>query len=796
MSIYTINNLLEHDGIVIPIIQRDYVQGSDLESERRNEFLDSLFKTLLIKDGKQNLDFIYGRTQKGLGFLPLDGQQRLTTLYLLSWFIHQINGTFANHKQNMQKFLYKTRNSSERFCALISNLPDEFEFDFDNKKISEQLSDLASFDMSWNDDPTIQSMLQMLDAINSKYKQLKDKDFLSKLLEDKYSPDESFEQLSKRIDERIDMDAICFDLLDMNEDSFKLTDELYIKMNSRGKQLTEFENFKARFIDYIEAEHPLQKDMFCEKVEFDWTQLFWPYAYNRWEKETNEQKTDEDKDSCKYPIIDDYFMNYFEVISQLLYFRDNKDKKATDFVFDFEQIKSIYSTPYDNDKDWNLKFLFSSLDFFYNLINDNKLSKPERIDHFFKKFYTTTNSSPEKINLFIDNLNLFEQAIYKGKEMNEKGKMYLYCICFFNYQNKNNDWETYLRFIRNMLESKKQKDYSKNLTHLSSLIRLTDFGKYCPLFEAAAKEPDLVSALVENRITSNSEKEAFILESLKASLIKSEDEKKAVYSLENNIYLKGDLGNFDIKNSFSNIKAYSKAFLEIWNLNNQKLINQALIATGFKGLKNKKCRLGETIFYGVEKSWDRVLTEIDESQILWLVNFLNQYLLRTEKTIEEKLEAIISETLGKLSNNVLEFYLLKYADFFSDLCYFAKKNDFEIRILKSDFRNPLVAYHINPYVLTVCKKLNNPTIVEARDCYSIQSEISGINLKNGVSMECKLDGWLIIDSNGIIPIELINKYNIRNLVLKHSMQKDRVEIAVDFCNELYNLIPDSFVTLK
>ena len=70
MSVKTINDLLENDGIIIPIIQRDYVQGSDLESERRNEFLNSLFKTLLIPNEKQNLDFIYGRTQKGLGFLP------------------------------------------------------------------------------------------------------------------------------------------------------------------------------------------------------------------------------------------------------------------------------------------------------------------------------------------------------------------------------------------------------------------------------------------------------------------------------------------------------------------------------------------------------------------------------------------------------------------------------------------------------------------------------------------------------------------------------------------------------
>ena len=793
MSVKTINDLLNKDGIVIPIIQRDYVQGNDLESERRNEFLDSLFKTLLIDSEKQNLDFIYGRSQKGLGFLPLDGQQRLTTLYLLSWFIHQVNGSFSNHKDKMQKFSYKTRNSSERFCTLISNLPKDFIIDFEQEKISKQISNLADYDVSWNDDPTIKSMLQMLDAINIKYKQLRDKDFLSTLLGDKYDTSESFEQLSSRLEQRINSDAICFDLLDMNDDNFKLTDELYIKMNARGKQLTDFENFKARFIDFIESEHTSLKDEFCEKIEYNWTQLFWPYAYIRWEDEIKQQVSEEAKDSCKYPIIDDYFMNFLKVISQLLYFRDNTDKKATDFVFDFEQIKSIYSTPYNNDKDWNLKFLFSSLDFFYHLSYDNKLNKPEKITAFFNTYYTTKYSSSSKINIFIDSFNLFEQALYKGTGMDEKGKMYLYCICFFNFQNKSTNWETYLRFIRNMLESKKQKDYSKHLTHLSSLIRLTDFGKYCPLFEAAAKETDLEKALIENKITSNTEKEAFSLEVTKASLIKTDEEKKAIYSLENNLYLKGDLGNFEIRTSFNNITNYSKTFIEIWNFTNQILINQAIIATGFNGLRNKKCKLGETIFYGTSESWDRILTEVDASQPNWLINFLDQYIQRSEKTIEAKLKGIISNAFSKLSNNNLLFYLLKYSDFFSELCYFAKKNDFEIRILKSDFSNPLVAYHINPYVLTVCNKINNPNIVDARDCHSIQSEISGLCLKNGISMECKLDGWLINDSNGIIPDTLIKKYKINNLLLKHTIQKDRIEIAVDFCNEMYQLIPDTFV---
>ena len=34
-----------------------------------------------------------------------------------------------------------------------------------------------------------------------------------------------------------------------------LSDDLYIKMNARGKQLTDFENFKADLVGYIKNEN-------------------------------------------------------------------------------------------------------------------------------------------------------------------------------------------------------------------------------------------------------------------------------------------------------------------------------------------------------------------------------------------------------------------------------------------------------------------------------------------------------------------------------------------------------------
>ena len=76
-------------------------------------------------------------------------------------------------------------------------------------------------------DPTISSMLVMLDAIDLKFKEV---EFLW---------------------ERLKRQAITFYFLPIKD--MGLTDELYIKMNSRGKPLTRFENFKAELEQCIKT---------------------------------------------------------------------------------------------------------------------------------------------------------------------------------------------------------------------------------------------------------------------------------------------------------------------------------------------------------------------------------------------------------------------------------------------------------------------------------------------------------------------------------------------------------------
>lgn len=87
-SLRTFMNIFS-DGvkqIVIPNIQRDYAQGRNTTEIRRvrDRFLGALYKAVTT-DAATKLDFVYGLNEDGTLTL-LDGQQRLTTLFLLHWY--------------------------------------------------------------------------------------------------------------------------------------------------------------------------------------------------------------------------------------------------------------------------------------------------------------------------------------------------------------------------------------------------------------------------------------------------------------------------------------------------------------------------------------------------------------------------------------------------------------------------------------------------------------------------------------------------------------------------------------
>ena len=111
--------------IEIPLIQRDYAQGRRgvKVDEIRETFLDVLYVALAGANPQPvSLDFIYGEIDHGT-LQPLDGQQRLTTLFLLHWYIAARAGVLDSSAP-WTRFSYATRQSARRFCErLVAAVP-------------------------------------------------------------------------------------------------------------------------------------------------------------------------------------------------------------------------------------------------------------------------------------------------------------------------------------------------------------------------------------------------------------------------------------------------------------------------------------------------------------------------------------------------------------------------------------------------------------------------------------------------------------------------------------------------
>src|SRR5437899_2960282 len=112
------------ERIEVPHFQRDYAQGRENDAVRqiRTDFLDVLHTAIGGDDPAEvGLDFVYGGVDEGT-LRPLDGQQRLTTLFLLHWYIASRCGHLADD-HGWKRFSYATRQSARMFCERLVEAP-------------------------------------------------------------------------------------------------------------------------------------------------------------------------------------------------------------------------------------------------------------------------------------------------------------------------------------------------------------------------------------------------------------------------------------------------------------------------------------------------------------------------------------------------------------------------------------------------------------------------------------------------------------------------------------------------
>lgn len=242
-------------SIEIPALQRDYAQGRWAQKEIGKGFVKALLEVLENDDDKGlHLDFIYGYVegQDSKKFILIDGQQRLTTLWLLHLYLYKRAGKVdAKAKDWLGRFSYAARSGAQEFCkkllALSFCASKKPSVVFDEAK-KDGVSDVAK------NDPTVAAMLNMLDWIHAKVEGLDAKNGQEPKPKD---PEKLVENLNK----------ITFDFFDMEQ--FGLGEELYIKMNARGKPLSEYENIKALIEKGVEDKELLRR------IDAEWSDYFY-----------------------------------------------------------------------------------------------------------------------------------------------------------------------------------------------------------------------------------------------------------------------------------------------------------------------------------------------------------------------------------------------------------------------------------------------------------------------------------------------------------------------------------------
>lgn len=322
---YTLKSLCEqYDKIEIPIIQRDYAQGRENETKVRSKFVEFITNSFSTHKAEE-LDFVYGNVREENNksthtFIPVDGQQRLTTLWLLHWFLAVREGRLKEISGWMQRFTYETRPSSHSFCSRMLNesFPSEC-----LEKVDEFIINEKWFDTEWKNDGTVNGMLRMLHDFAQQDVLLCGEATLDELVGGLFS----------------------FYLVPL--ELFGLSDELYIRMNARGKVLTDFENFKSEFYKILK-DYP-RLDEVKDKMEMQWVENLWPY-----------------KKKNTY-VIDQCFMNLLKFITRCLYFRQAKPR-ANKYEEDFLDMK-ILNIVYSQEE--NTDFLLFALDIIPIIANYN-----------------------------------------------------------------------------------------------------------------------------------------------------------------------------------------------------------------------------------------------------------------------------------------------------------------------------------------------------------------------------------------------------------------------------------------
>lgn len=588
--------------IIIPIIQRDYAQGrkSPDINRIRERFLDSLYEAIINKP--ITLDFIYGDIDENGIMYPLDGQQRLTTLFLLHWYSAKKEKVSELEYSFLSNFSYETRYSARDFCRKLIDFTPTFE-----KDVSKEIINQYWFPLDWKKDPTVSSMLVVLDAIHKKFNDV------------------------NNIWEKLKGNAITFYFLVIKD--MGLTDELYIKMNSRGKPLTQFEHFKAeleRNISLIDLE---SSHRILRKIDRDWTELLWQYR-------------DENN------LIDDEFLRYFKFICDIICYQNGGSPQGKSNN-EFDLLNEYFTGEIDYIKK-NIAILEAYFDCWCNLDEESP-------SEFLKKFISYEHELGKikienryEINIFKDCIKKYANDTGRSRAFPLNRTIILYGIVSYNLNKSSISEEQFIRRLRiiNNLTMNSEDEISDSESRSSgnrmpAILEQVDY---------IMKTGEINTNIERNfsGIQLNEEIEKITW------LEKNPDKAEKLFALEDHSLLQGQIGILGLENF-----EYFTRFDKLFQCDRDK-IDCAMMAIDFYGQEERngwRFQLGSR---SIDSAWRALFHKSSNKGYNKTKSILIELLSKKEEINNEMLENIIEKYIKNCEDKSLyswRYYYIKYPVF-------------------------------------------------------------------------------------------------------------------------------------
>lgn len=286
----------DNKTILIPLLQRDYVQGGI--EDVISPFMDSLLEKYA------DLNYIYGYEEEGC-FVPIDGQQRLTTLWLLYLYLF-------SRKQQKNAFhvrmKFASREYAEDFCERLSEHLESLICKVDDKDaLDEFIINQNWFIRSWISNASVKNMLRTIRVIHKKINKSNFSSIWNRLVESS-------------------VPSISFSFLQMNEEN-GLDDDIYIKMNGRGRKLSAFENLKSYMDEHISG--LTFADEWKSKMDNAWTDMFWT---NRNKQQEHPEEIDDEQLYCLYNLLILYHICRKELLNTLIEIKEKNPHLYADLA--------------------------------------------------------------------------------------------------------------------------------------------------------------------------------------------------------------------------------------------------------------------------------------------------------------------------------------------------------------------------------------------------------------------------------------------------------------------------------